>query len=77
MQEIPNVNASVEIVERMALSAIASANVARGRSNEIGVTSTLPKTGSDGTAHGGAESHDGMRISKRPGSQPENNFKNL
>tara|TARA_B110000285_G_C15127487_1_gene621245 strand:- start:751 stop:912 length:162 start_codon:yes stop_codon:yes gene_type:complete len=53
----------------MALSAIASANVARGRSNEIGITSTLPKTGSEGTAHGGVSaSHDGMSISKRPGS---------
>ena len=62
----------------MALTAIASANVARGRSNEIGITSTLPKTGSEGTAHGGVSaSHDGMSISKRPGSQPENNFKNL
>lgn len=71
-----NVNASVEIVEKMAISAIASANVARGRSNEIGVTSTLPKTGSEGTAHGGG-SYDGISIGKRPGSQPENDFKNL
>ena len=64
-----NVNASVEIVERMAMTAIAGTNAARGRSNEIGVTSTLPKTGSEGTAHGGGDvSHDGISIGKRPGS---------
>lgn len=53
----------------MAMTAIATTNAAKGRSNEIGVTSTLPKTGSEGTAHGEVSpSHDDISIEKRPGS---------